>query len=52
MNVFDKQRIENAIWTLEQYEYEIKQIVEEKGWYSGDNEQMFDILSDIKDYLM
>jgi hypothetical protein len=51
MNNFDKQRIENAIWILEQYDYEIRQIAKERDFHSWDCEKVFDILAEVKEQL-
>ena len=51
MNSFDKQRIENAIWILEQYSYEIKQIAREIGFDSWESNKIFDVLEEIKEQL-
>lgn len=51
MNNFDKQRIENAIWTIGQYEYEVKQIAIEIGFDSWDWEKVVDVLSEVKEHL-
>ena len=51
MNNFDKQRIENEIWILEQYEYEIKQIARERYFDSWDYDRVFEILAEVKEQL-
>lgn len=51
MNIFDKQRIESAIWTLNQYEYEIRQVAKDLEWHTWDCEKVFDILNDVKSHL-
>jgi hypothetical protein len=51
MNDFDKQRIENAIWILEQYSYEITQIAKERDFHSWDCEKVFDVLGEVKEQL-
>lgn len=51
MNNFDKQRIENAIWILNQYEEEIRQIAKEKDFDTWDCDKVFNILDEIKEKL-
>ena len=51
MNNFDKQRIENAIWILEQYDYEIRQIAKERNYGALDCNKMFDVLAEVKEQL-
>ena len=51
MNAFDKQRIENAIWILEQYDYEIRQIAKKREFDSIDCNKMFDVLAEVKEQL-
>lgn len=51
MNSFDKQRIENAIWILEQYSYEITQIAKNLEWHTWDCESLFDVLGEVKKQL-
>lgn len=53
MDQFDKQRIANAIWTLQQYEIEILKIATLKEIICSDREveQMFNALEDINAYL-
>ena len=51
MSDFDKQRIENAIWVLEQYSYEITQIAKELDFHNWDCEKVFDILGEVKERL-
>lgn len=48
MNNFDMQRIENAIWVLSQYEYEIKEIANDLDIHTWDCNKVFDILEEIK----
>lgn len=48
MNQYDKQRIENAIWVLEQYDYEIRQIARDLEYHNWDIEKVFDVLVEIK----
>lgn len=52
MNDFDKLRIENAIWTLLQYKYELIGMVEdmedEENWFSGDMKSALNLLEDIE----
>ena len=51
MNTFDKQRIENAIWILEQYDYEIRQIARDLEWPTWDCESVFNVLGEVKEHL-
>lgn len=51
MNDFDKQRIENAIWILNQYEEEIREIAKEKDFDTWDCDKVFNILGEIKERL-
>lgn len=51
MSNFDKQRIENAIWVLEQYSYEITQIAKEREYHVWDCEKVFDVLGEVKEQL-
>ena len=49
MNKLDLQRIENAIWTLKQYKYEIKIIAEQELKFSDfDCDKVFDILEEVE----
>lgn len=48
MTRYDKQRIENAIWVLEQYDYEIRQIARSLEYHNWDIEKVFDVLGEIK----
>ena len=50
MDKFDLQRIENAIWILEQYKYEIKIIAETKlDFHDWDSDRVFDFLEEVKE---
>lgn len=51
MNNFDKQRIENAIWTLQMYYLQIAKIGENKGYHSFDIDRAIDFLTEIKEGL-
>ena len=52
MNGFDKLRVENAIWTLEQYNYAIEQLAKESGYFDTlDCEKAFDVLKVVKGML-
>ena len=51
MNIFDKQRIENAIWMLEQYKYLVNEIAKDLEWDESECEKTFDFLDDIKSHL-
>ena len=49
MNQFDKQRIANAIWTLEQYMENIEEILKSEGWDSWDiDHAIYEAFRDIK----
>lgn len=49
MNNFDIQRIENAIWILSQYEYELKEKMQKDlDLHAWDCNKVFDILEEIK----
>lgn len=48
MNTFDKQRVENAIWILKQYEDEIREIAKLGSFYSWDCDTVFDVLNVVK----
>lgn len=51
MNDFDKQRIENAILILEQYDDEIIQIAKDIGFDSLDCNKVFYVLTGVKEQL-
>lgn len=51
MNKFDKQRIENAIWILEQYEDAITEIAKANDRHPWDIREAFDILNEVKEQL-
>lgn len=52
MTDFDKQRIENAIWILQQYEDEVREFaVIESCFDSWDCDKLFDILDTVKKQL-
>ena len=51
MNKFDKQRIENAIWILEQYKDEITEIAKANDYHPWDIREAFDILNEVKEQL-
>ena len=44
MTNFDKQRIENAVWTLLQYEYELKAFMSELGVEQWDYDKVVNVL--------
>ena len=48
MTQYDKQRIENAIWVLEQYEDEIYRIARDLEYHNWDIEKVFDVLGEVK----
>ena len=50
MNEFDMRRVENAIWTLAQYDWEIREILKEEG-SSWDGENLFKHLRTVKEYI-
>lgn len=50
MNEFDMRRVENAIWTLERYDWEIRGIIKEDG-DAWEGEKLFSLLDDVKQYI-
>ena len=51
MNKFDKQRIENAIWILEQYEDAITEIAKANDRHPWDIREAFNILYEARECL-
>lgn len=50
MNDFDMRRIENAIWILKQYDWEIREILKEEG-SNWDGENLFKHLRTLNEYI-
>lgn len=51
MNNFDKQRIENAIWILEQHYYDVKCVMLDCHMNSADCNRLFAMLGEVKEYI-
>lgn len=47
MDDFDLQRIENAIWVLEQYYYEVRRLAQDRDFDSADCNKLFEILREV-----